>query len=323
LTPSLFRLQLIVRRYSKHNLATEVPEGASARRSSNPVRRLVLVNPDGPSFQRKHNLATSTVLGDEKTCTLRETRPSSNISEEEAHQEISIKDDKRSLLSNTKRTFSPPPRTHMPTSTPSVQDDSSSVNHARMDEDEISGTQEDAHNDLSTLTTSTKVPLPMTPSAEASSNTQDNPQLITSPTDMTVTSKDKGTQQSEGDDDIVSDSAEASRIPAPLTNEPEHHAAAAAPAVAAAELNTNQVAAALPSTPLARCDSLKPPLALTSLIALSSEVSTEVTHHYCGDMDMEGEGENNMYEKMKLLQDVLATQRAILKTQRAMLVLLD
>lgn len=158
---------------------------------------------------------------------------------------------------------------------------------------------------------------------------------------MTVTSKDKGTQRREGDDDIISDSADvgsvinesndiaqstigmlaqASRFPTPLTSEAEHHAAAA-PAVAAAELNSNQVAAAVPSTPLSQYESLNAPLAITSLIAPGPEVSTEVTHHYCGDM--EGEGEKNIYKKMRLLQDVLATQRAILETQQAMLALLD
>jgi len=218
-----------------------------------------------------------------------------------------------------------------------------------MDEDEISVAQEDArnHNKPSTATASTKMPLPRAPSAEAVSNTQDNPQLIISPTNITVTSKDKGTQRREGDDDIISDSADvgsainesndiaqstidimlaqASRFPTPLTCELEIHATTAPP-VAAAELNTNQVAAAaaaMPSTSLAQCENFKlnAPLAITSLIAPSPEVSTEVAHHYCGDM--EGEGEKNMDEKMRLLHDVLATQRAILETQQAMLALLD
>lgn len=52
-----------------------------------------------------------------------------------------------------------------------------------MDEDEISEAQEDARNrnkPSTPTTTTTKMPLPMAPSAEAISDTQDSPQLITS-----------------------------------------------------------------------------------------------------------------------------------------------
>jgi len=230
----------------------------------------------------------------------------------------------------------------------SAEDGTSNLNHVRTDKDKPSGTQDEEHHQASTSKTkNTKTSLLIPSSDDVLTGAQDKSQRKSSRSDTSEPSqaRDEGKRRRQEDCNTTPSSDPATAVPssnrsigfvhsaidvpaqsprhnstrppkAPtrsVESEPDHRTALALTTV---ELNTSQVAAsASPATLLAAQGAHAP-------FSIAPERQGP-SSRYHREEDQGGKCESNVSMKMRLLQEVLATQMDILETQQAMLALLD